>query len=289
MKSLVRWLGTTLLFLVPSSGLEAQPQSTGWMAFETIDQSALPILRVRLNGSGPYRIVLDVSFNDFVLDTTIVDGSGLKLASQGEIANIEYYGKKERVPVAVLDQLGLGELSFPMVRTLLVEGEDGTGMGGLRSYGRIGRDLLESARLTINYPRRLMLLEPSPEGEVPAGSATFESSGRFLLLPVSLTGASAREVRLVVDAGTSSTVVDRKWAAENGFAVKGATSAVIPSVRVGGFERENLPVLLGAMKELPYGGDAVGVIGADLLLGLSVTYDFSRDLVWLVQVKEESF
>jgi hypothetical protein len=40
------------------------------------------------------------------------------------------------------------------------------------------------------------------------------------------------------------------------------------------------------MKELPYGGTAVGVIGADLLGSLSLTFDFPRDLVWLVPAKE---
>jgi len=39
---------------------------------------------------------------------------------------------------------------------------------------------------------------------------------------------------------------------------------------------------MGVMKELPYEGEAVGVIGADLLLRLSVTYDFARDMIWLV-------
>ena len=96
------------------------------------------------------------------------------------------------------------------------------------------------------------------------------------------------EVRFLVDAGTSGTVLDKKWAVEKGFAPKSANGAEIPSFRVGAFEAKKLPVVLGVMKELPYGGSAVGVIGADLLLGLSVTYDFSRDLLWLVPAKEEA-
>jgi hypothetical protein len=259
-----------------------------WIQFETIDQSALPIVRVKLNGSGGHRLVIDPSFNDFVLDTLVVDGSGLKLASQGQ-AEIDYYGKTEKVPVVLLDELKVGELAFPMVRTLLIEGEDGTGMGGLRSYGRIGRDLLEPLRLTVHYPRRLLYLESSPP-EVPEGGAQFESSGRFLMVPVLLSREGAiEEVRFILDAGTSGTVLDKKWAAEKGFAPKGANGVEIPSLRVGAFEAKKLPVVLGVMKELPYGGTAVGVIGADLLLGLSVTYDFPRDLIWLVPAKEEAF
>jgi hypothetical protein len=289
MKTLARCVSVALL-LVPSVELVAQPQTTGWIPFETIEQSALPIVRVRLNGTGPYRVVVDVSFNDFVLDTTIVDGSGLKLATQGMV-EIDFYGRKEKVPVVVLDELGMGELSFPLVRTLLIEGEDGgTSSGGLRSYGRIGRDLLESARLTIHYPRRLLLLEPSPDVEVPEGSATYQSSGRFLLVPSTLTeaGGAQESVHFILDTASSSTVLDRKWAMEKGFASKGSSTAAISSLRIGGFEKEDVPVLLGVMKDLPYGGDAVGVIGADFLRGLSVTFDFARDLIWFVNVKEES-
>jgi hypothetical protein len=223
----------------------------------------------------------------------VVDGSGLKLPAQGQ-AEIDYYGRKEKVPVVLLEELKVGELAFPMVRTLLIEGEDGTGMGGLRSYGRIGRDLLEPLRLTIHYPRRLLYLESSP-AEVPAGGVRFESSGRFLMVPVVLSREAAVEpvgpveqVRFILDAGTSGTVLDKKWAVEKGFAPKGANAAEMPSLRVGEFEAKKLPVLLGVMKELPYGGTAVGVIGADLLLGLSVTYDFPRDLIWLVPAKEEA-
>ena len=286
-----------LLAVYPSGELQAQSTASGqWTPFETIDQSALPIVRVKLNGGGGHRLVIDPNFNDFVLDTLVVDGSGLKLPAQGE-ASIDYYGRKEKVPVVLLERLEVGDLSFSMVRTLLVEGEDGTGMGGLRSYGRIGRDVLEPLRLTVNYPRRLLYLETSP-AEVPAGGTRFEASGRFLAVPVSLSRDGAteptepteptEEVRFIVDAGTSGTVLDKKWAERNGFASKNANGAEIPSLRVGEFEAKNLRVVLGVMRDLPFGGTAVGVLGADLLLSLSVTYDFPRDLIWLVHAKEDA-
>ncbi len=289
----IRRLAVAFLAFSAVGDSRAQTAPGQWIGFETIDQSALPIVRVKLNGSGGHRLVIDPSFNDFVLDTLVVDGSGLKLPSQGQ-ASIDYYGRKEKVPVAVLEELKVGDLAFSMVRTLLVEGEDGTGMGGLRSYGRIGRDLLEPLRLTIHYPRRLLYLESSP-AEVPAGGIQFESSGRFLTLPVALSREGAvepigpvEEVRFVLDAGTSGTLLDKKWAAEKGFAPKGAHGAEIPSLRIGGYEVKKLPVALGDMKELRYGANAVGVIGADLLLGVSVTYDFPRDLIWLVPVKKDA-
>ncbi len=287
-------LPVAVVLLVGLFGLEAELEAQEWIKFETIDQSALPIVRSRLNGMGPHRLVIDVSFKELALDTLIVEGSGMELLSRGEEEEIDYYGTKEKVTVAYLQTLELGGATFQLVRTLLIEGEDATGMGGLRSYGRIGRDVLETLRLTVHYPRRLLLLEPSPS-EVPPGGVTYTSAGRFLLIPVRLEREGAPEVddvevevNLVLDAGTSNTVLDRRWAADMGFAEKKASQTVIPNFVVGAFSTEDLPVLLGEMHELPYDGQPVGVIGADLLNRISVSYDFARDLVWLKSVEKDA-
>ena len=282
-------LPVAVVLLTALFGLEGDLPAQDWIAFEMIDQSALPIVRSRLNGMGPHRLVIDVSFKELALDTLIVEGSGMELASRGEEQEIDYYGYKEKVEVAYLQSLEIGPAKFQLVRTLLIQGEDGTGMGGLRSYGRIGRDVLELLRMTVHYPRRLMLLEPSPKSDIPPGGATYESAGRFLMVPVRLEREGAvEEVNFVLDAGTSSTVLDGGWAADKGFAEKKATQTVIPELGVGSFAAENLPVLLGAMHELPYDGDPVGVIGADLMNQLSISYDFARDLVWLTMVEKDA-
>ena len=278
------------VLLVGLFGLEAELGAQEWIKFETIDQSALPIVRSRLNGMGPHRLVIDVSFKELALDTIIVEGSGMELLSRGEEKEIDYYGRKEKVPVRYLQTLEVGAATFQLVRTLLIEGEDATGMGGLRSYGRIGREVLATLRLTVHYPRRLLLLEPSPS-EVPPGGVTYTSAGRFLLIPVRLEREGVTEhveVNLVLDAGTSNTVLDRRWAADAGFAEKKASQTVIPKFVVGAFSAEDLPVLLGEMHELPYDGQPVGVIGADLLNRISVSYDFARDLVWLKSVEKDA-
>jgi hypothetical protein len=205
------------------------------------------------------------------------------------MVEIDFYGRPEKVPVAYLQTLRIGDVDISTVRTLLVEGEDGTGRGGLRSYGRIGRDVLEPLRLTVHYPRQLLHLEPSPQGDVPEGGVTYRPAGRFLLVPATVKrSGAAMSVDFILDAGTSSSLVDRKWAEDNGFAAKKAPVTGLPLLEVGGFRAESVRVLTGDMKELPYEGKPVGVIGADILLNLSVTYDFARDLLWLVKVEKES-
>ena len=56
--------------------------------------------------------MLDVGVNALILDTTIVDGMGLKLANAGGVETINLYGEEEQVPVAFLQQLKFGDASF---------------------------------------------------------------------------------------------------------------------------------------------------------------------------------
>ena len=278
-----RFLFATLLSCATATAQE-------WIPFETIEHSALPIVRASVNGIGGHRLVLDVGFNDLLLDTMLVDGAGMELVNRGELQEIDFYGKEESVPVNYVQSLVLGEAEFQLVRTLLIEGEDGTGMGGLRSYGRIGRDILEPLRITVHYPRQLLYMESSPSDEVPPGGVTFSSAGRFLLVPVSLPSENGTvEGNFIIDPGTSLSLMDREWATSNRVAPKKAPDIRLQGVTVGGFEPEEVSLVLGDMHALPYDGEPVGVFGADVLRQLSVTYDFARDLLWLTLVpKDES-
>jgi hypothetical protein len=275
-----------LLVALSAPNLHAQE----WIKFELIDASALPIVRAKINNMGDHRLVLDVGFNDLLLDTLLVDGSGMKLVDNGESQEIQYYGKKEIVPVAYVQSLEINEAKFQLVRTLLIEGEDGTGSGGLRSYGRIGRDILEPLRLTIHYPRQLLLLEPSPDGEVPNGGAAYTTEGRFIFVPVRLHKEDGYEdATFVLDPGSSGSVLDRQWAADTKLvADKKAPQTTIPVLEVGGFRREAMPILLADMQALPYDGNPAGVIGADVLRTISISYDFARDLVWLTDLGDDA-
>ncbi len=230
-------------------------------------------------------MVVDYSVHEVLLDTLLVVGTGMKLTNQGETAEIEYYGKKEKVEVAYLDAVEVGNVGRQNVRTLLIELGDDIGVrDGLRAYGRLGLEFLEPFRLTVHYPRKLLLLELSPEGEVPEGSASFERVERALAVDVLVNEAVLG--RFVIDPSASVMVMDQKWAEKNGLAEKKAQDVVLSSLRVGSFTTEDLRVRLREMKKMPYGGEPIGVIGASLLRQLSVSYDFPRSLVWLRHVAE---
>jgi hypothetical protein len=261
-----------------------------WVAFETTAQSGLPIVMVRLNGSDAYRLLLDPSIKEVLLDNTLVVGAGLKLAGRGEEVAIDYYGFEEKVPVVYLQQLELGPVAVGGVRALLIEGDDATAREGIPSYGRVGSDFLEPFRLTLHYPRKLMLLEASPANEEPPGGARFDLSGRFLTVPVRVN--ETLEASFILDPGASESLLDRRWARARKLA---RTESVLRlgSLTLGSFQTTSLPVTIVDMSDLPYlkgskwgrGERPVGVLGASLLRNLALTYDFPRRLIWLRVVK----
>ena len=271
--------------VVSSLSLGAQD----WIQFEMAERSALPIVRASVNGLGDHRFILDAGFNEVQLDILLVDGSGMRLRNRGESKEIDFFGEKETVPVAYLDSLGLGGQQFSSIRTLLIDGDAGLGMDGIRSYGRIGRDVLERLRLTVHYPRKLLLLEPSPEQEVPKGGVLFTSAGRFLLVPVRLSGAIGyMEGDFVVDPNSSTSLLDRKWAMENQLASKQVREVQLDNFEVGGFLRKGFSLMLGNLGTFPYVEHPVGVLGADFLRSISISYDFPRELLWLMRVEKEA-
>lgn len=255
-----------------------------WIPFEHPSDSALPIIDVRINGREEQPMVIDYSVKEVLLDTLLVAGTGMKLSNQGETVQIEYYGTKEKVSVAYLDTVEVGRVGRQGVRTLLIELGDDIGVrDGLRAYGRIGLEFLEPFRLTVHYPRKLFLLEPSPEGEIPDGSATFERVERALAVDVLLNESVLG--RFVIDPSASVVAIDKKWAQKNGLVDKKAQDVLLSDLRVGSFTTGEVRARLSEMSKLPYGGQPQGVIGSSLLRGLSVSYDFPRSLVWFRHVE----
>lgn len=278
-KSLLVFAGPILvvsLTALPAAGQDDPPR---WIPFETTSQSALPIVAARLNGSEGYRLVLDPSVREVLLDIFLIEGAGMKLLTEGEQAVIDYYGFEETVPVVYLETLDLGGVVKRVVRTLIIKGDDSTSLEGIPSYGRIGREFLEPFRLTVHYPRKLLLLEPSPKDEVPPGGVPFESGDRSLSVSAQVNGRL--EGRFIIDPAASVTMIDQKWARREGLVTEGERMAELSSLQVGGFVAEQVVARLGEMRRLPDGGRSVGVIGATLLRRLAVTYDFPRSLVWL--------
>jgi hypothetical protein len=273
---LVTALSWIALGAAPGAGIAA-PE---WVRFELIPDLAVPIVPARLNGSQGYPFLLDIAIPEVLLDNTLIAGSGMELPNRGEIQEIDYFGDKEEVPVVYLATLEIGTIGAQGVKGLIIEGDDLARSQGIVSYGRIGRDFLEPFRLTIHYPRRLLLLEPSPEGaDVPAGGVFFDKDLRGIHVEAVINQNVS--TTFIVDPSIAICLLDRDWARDQKLAEGDATAIVLDSFAVGGFRTSRVPVQLVEMEKLPYPARPTGVLGSSLLRQLSVTYDFSRGLIWL--------
>jgi hypothetical protein len=271
--AVVTWLE---LGAAPGAGIAA-PE---WVRFELIPDLAVPIVPARLNGSQGYPFLLDIAIPEVLLDNTLIAGSGMELPNRGEIQEIDYFGVKEEVPVVYLAALEIGTIGAQGVKGLIIEGDDLARSQGIPSYGRIGRDFLEPFRLTIHYPRQLLLLEPSPEGaDVPAGGVFFDKELRGVHVETVVN--QKLSTTFIVDPSIAICLLDRDWARDQELADGDVTAIMLESFSVGGFRTSRVPVQLVEMEKLPYAGRPTGVLGSSLLRQLSVTYDFSRGLIWL--------
>ncbi|MGH9462748.1 MAG: hypothetical protein ACRD1X_16150 [Vicinamibacteria bacterium] len=271
---------TALTWLELGAAPGATVQAPEWVRFELIPDLAVPIVPARLNGSQGYPFLLDPTISDVLLDNTLIAGSGMELPNRGEVQEIDYFGDKEQVPVVYLATLEIGPIGAQGVKGLIIEGDDLARSQGIASYGRIGRDFLEPFRLTIHYPRRLLLLEPSPEGaDVPAGGVFFDKALRGVHVETVVN--QKLSTTFIVDPSVAICLLDRDWALDQKLADGDAKGIVLESFAVGGFRTSRVPVQLVEMEKLPYPGRPLGVLGSSLLRELSVTYDFSRGLIWL--------
>lgn len=269
-----------------SMARQESPSKPQWVTYESIPQSGIPIVYARLNGGEGYRMAVDLSTKDVLLDEFIVAGAGMELESRGETQEIDFYGDKEKVPVNYLDSLMLGSAIKRAVKTLIIRGDDLGSATGIPIYGRIGTDFFESFRLTVFYPRKMLLVEPSPQDEVPPGGAEFRIEERALSVEVVINGSLTE--RFILDPGASMTMLDKKWARKNGLVEKDDHRVDLTSLRIGDFQSREVPAILENAKKWPYEPRPVGVIGASLLREGAITYDFPRKLVWLRRVEEGS-
>lgn len=256
-----------------------------WVPFETASPSAIPIVLAELNGGQAYRMGIDLSVSEALLDEFIVVGSGMELVSRGETQEIDYYGSKETVPVAYLGSLKLGGAEKRAVKTLIIRGDDLGAATGIPVYGKIGRNFLDGLRMTVYYPRKLLLVEPSPEDQIPEGGVAFRFEERGVSVEVLINDSHAG--RFIVDPAASFSVLDEAWARKRGLAAKGDHRVDLDSLRVGSFLARDVPALVENTKKLSYEGRPAGIIGASLIREVAVTYDFARGLLWLRSVEGE--
>lgn len=161
-------------------------------------------VEIKLNGKGPYWIILDTGAASTWIDAQVAKEAGLE-----KIPNSDYYGvmvygafPSYRAKVKTLQignaevrdlTIGVGELQDTPLGNDTLDGK--------KVIGLLGRETLSTFQMTVNFAERTLTLEP-PDAELPQGIVIpYEMFGDHILVTMGI--GRKQQIRMIVDTGAS--------------------------------------------------------------------------------------
>jgi predicted aspartyl protease len=206
-------------------------------------------ISVEVNGTGPYRFVVDSGADSSVIGRRVAQA--LKLPQQGSVTVNGMTGSSI-VPRVSVDELGLGPVSVPDLVLPVLEERD---MGG---DGMLGIDALADERLMLDFEKRTIAVE---DARKPAarwdGEIVVTARRRRGQLILTQAKANGRQINAVVDTGTEITIgnsmlrnqIVRRGGKLEQIAVTGVTGvtvnldlARVGEIRLGSVILRNVPI-----------------------------------------------
>ena len=190
---------------VPPTAMPALPPAiiddTLAIAGEEIDarkvQSRMTVV-VQVNGSGPYRFVVDSGADSSVIGRRVA--TALKLPT-GTSVTVNGMTGSSRVPRVLVGELGLGPVRVPDLELPVLEERD---LGG---DGMLGIDALANERLMMDFEKRLITVEdankPAPRMH---GEIVVTARRRRGQLILTQARANGLQIDAVIDTGTEITI-----------------------------------------------------------------------------------
>lgn len=207
-------------------------------------------ISVQVNGTGPYRFVVDSGADSSVVGTKVA--RVLQLPSSGTVTLNGMTGSSI-VPLVQVDELGLGptavnDLQLPV----LAEGD----LGG---DGMLGIDALAEQRLMLDFEKRLITVE---DAKKPArymdGEIVVTARRRRGQLILTQAKANGQPVEAVIDTGTEVTIgnsalreqiIRRRGTKLDKIEIIGVTGAIaelemvtVSEIRLGNVILRNVPI-----------------------------------------------
>ena len=167
------------------------------IAFQLGDQGGV-IVPVMLNGSGPFKMLLDTGASHSAITAEVAAATGARTVATSNV--ITPAGETTR-PIVAIDELSLGPITVDLVLPSVVPNASFDADGKIQ--GLIGQDVLASLRYTLDFQRRVIEWhDQAPARRGLVLKLVFEQ-GRFLVnLPQDHT-----TLRLVPDSGAGGLVL----------------------------------------------------------------------------------
>ncbi len=264
-----------------------EPPETLKAVFDLYRRMTAP---VRINGRGPYPFVVDTGANQSVIADSLAGDLGLK-AGPPELLHSATGAQMAPTTIARLDvgDRRENEVTFSILPQ--------SSLGGL---GMLGVDRLGGQRLTLDFARGRIVIEPSGRAWRDPGDVVLKTQrrdGQLTLVDAELAGAP---ITALIDSGAESTIGNlalkaiataqhpgARWLEEPVLSVTGQTMPAqmtgVPGLRVGGLHLPAWPVAFADLHTFALWDLTARpalMIGVDILSRFSaVSLDFARDEV----------
>lgn len=155
-------------------------------------------IAVQVNGSGPYRFVVDSGADSSVIGARVARALQLPVGSQVTLNGMT---GSSIVPRVLVDELGLGPVRVANLELPVLQEHD---MGG---DGMLGIDALAEERLMLDFEKRLITVEDASKPPIRMdGEIVVTARRRRGQLILTQAKANGRTVNAVVDTGTEITI-----------------------------------------------------------------------------------
>jgi hypothetical protein len=269
----------------------ADAKTSFTLPFDLVDNRVF--VEARLNGRGPFHLILDTGSGGVTISTDVAQQLGLHVADAGEGQGV---GEKTvHAGAAKIAQLQIGELTLTDVDSNVMDLSDAPQVFGTKPFdGIIGLPVFERMVVRHDYVNRILTFA-APDKFDYAGSGVIVHFERPRQIPVVAGMLDGVAGNFGVDTGARSSLLlygpfcqennlQEKYGAKlegvTGWGIGGPVRSLLArasTLQIGEVSVRDLVIRLSAQKTgLTTSVAMAGLIGPDVLSQFDVTFDYTR-------------
>jgi hypothetical protein len=274
-----------------ASASPAHPTTSFTLPFDLVDNRVF--IEVRLNGRGPFHLLLDSGAGGVTVSADVAQQLGLQVADAGEGQGV---GEKTvHAGQTEIAQLRIGDLTLANVDSNVMDLSDAPQVFGTKPFdGIIGSPVFERMVVKHDYGNR-MLTFTAPSKFDYTGAGLTVHFGRPRQIPVVAGVLDGVPGNFGVDTGARSSLLlygpfcaqnnmQEKYGARlegvTGWGIGGPVRSLLArasTLQIGDISVRDLVIRLSAQKTgLTTSSAMAGLIGPDVLSQFDVTFDYAR-------------
>ena len=242
------------------------------------DRVGRMLAAVEVNGSGPYRFIIDLGANRSVLSSRLAERLGLD-ATGAETVQVHGVTGSAIVPMALVDELRVGHLVLQDQAMPVLGGHVFADADGI-----LGVDGLQQSRIEVDFRNDRVRIGASDRRRAPHGYLTVPARTMYQGLLLVDGHVGGVETHVVIDTGAEYTIgnlqlqqalMRRLHSDRPGSVVSGATPGdtrgityATPSIRIGEARLSNVPVTFSNLHVFSLWGladEPTLIVGMDVL------------------------